>query len=154
MDELVISTLVGMQGSSEDVRASTLKRAITRIDPTFNESDHGFRGFTELLRHLAERKVVELSGPKRDPEVDLVTGDGPAQVAFDLLVAAVADKAGKKGAALSGLKTEITRRDGGFNERALGYGGFLQFCKAAAARDLVAMEWDDKRGDYLLSPAD
>ncbi|MDG2906656.1 MAG: NYN domain-containing protein, partial [Acidimicrobiales bacterium] len=60
LDELVISTLVGMQGSSEDVRASTLKRAITRIDPTFNESDHGFRGFTELLRHLAERKVVEL----------------------------------------------------------------------------------------------
>ncbi|MCS5676217.1 MAG: NYN domain-containing protein, partial [Acidimicrobiales bacterium] len=154
LEELVISTLAGMQGSNEDVRASTLKRAITRIDPTFSEADHGFRGFTELLRHLADRKVVELSGAKRDPEVDLVTGDGPAQVAFDLLVAAVADKAGKKGAALSGLKTEITRRDGGFNERALGYGGFLQFCKAAAARDLVAMEWDDKRGDYLLSPAD
>ena len=148
------STLVGMQGSSEDVRASTLKRAITRIDPTFNESDHGFRGFTELLRHLAERKVVELSGPKRDPEVDLVTGDGPGQAAFELLVAVVADKAGKKGAALSGLKTEINRRDDGFNERALGYGGFLQFCKAAAARDLVAMAWDDARGDYLLSPAD
>jgi hypothetical protein len=149
----VISTLAGMQGSSDDVRASTLKRAITRIDPTFNEADHGFRGFTELLRHLAERKVVELSGPKRDPEVDLVTGDGPAQAAFELLVAVVADKAGKKGAALSGLKTEITRRDDGFNERALGYGGFLQFCKAAAARDLVSMAWDDARGDYLLSPA-
>ena len=153
LEELVISTLAGMQGSSDDVRASTLKRAITRIDPTFNEADHGFRGFTELLRHLAERKVVELSGPKRDPEVDLVTGDGPAQAAFELLVAVVADKAGKKGAALSGLKTEITRRDDGFNERALGYGGFLQFCKAAAARDLVSMAWDDARGDYLLSPA-
>jgi len=135
------------------VRASTLKRAITRIDPTFNESDHGFRGFTELLRHLADRKVVELSGPKRDPEVDLVTGEGPGQAAFELLVAVVADKAGKKGAALSGLKTEMSRRDDGFNERALGYGGFLQFCKAAAARDLVAMAWDDARGDYLLSPA-
>ena len=73
---------------------------------------------------------------------------------FELLVAVVADKAGKKGAALSGLKTEINRRDDGFNERALGYGGFLQFCKAAAARDLVAMAWDDARGDYLLSPAD
>ena len=71
----------------------------------------------------------------------------------DLKVAVVADKAGKKGAALSGLKTEITRRDDGFNERALGYGGFLQFCKAAAARDLVSMAWDDARGDYLLSPA-
>ena len=153
LDELVISTLAGMQGSHEDVRASTLKRAILRIDPTFTESDHGFRGFTELLRHLADRRVVELVGAKRDPEVDLVTGDGPAQAAFDQLAAAVADASGgrTKGVAMSGLKTELRRRDEGFSERALGYSGFLQFCKAAAARDLVAMAWDDKRGDYVLS---
>jgi len=153
LEELVVSTLAGMQGSNEDVRASTLKRAITRIDPTFNEADHGFRGFTELLRHLAGRKRVELSGEKRDPEVDLVTGDGPAQAGFDLLVDVVTAKSKKDGAALSGLKTEMNRRDETFNERALGYGGFLQFCKAAAARDLVVMVWDDDRGDYLLTPA-
>ncbi len=153
LEELVVSTLAGMQGSNEDVRASTLKRAITRIDPTFNEADHGFRGFTELLRHLAGRKRVELSGEKRDPEVDLVTGDGPAQAGFDLLVDVVTAKSKKGGAVLSGLKTEMNRRDETFNERALGYGGFLQFCKAAAARDLVVMAWDDDRGDYLLTPA-
>ena len=153
LEELVVSTLAGMQGSTEDVRASTLKRAITRIDPTFNEADHGFRGFTELLRHLAGRKRVELSGEKRDPEVDLVTGDGPAQVGFDLLVDVVTAKSKKGGAVLSGLKTEMNRRDETFNERALGYGGFLQFCKAAAARDLVVMVWDDDRGAYLLTPA-
>ena len=153
LEELVVSTLAGMQGSNEDVRASTLKRAITRIDPTFNEADHGFRGFTELLRHLAGRKRVELSGEKRDPEVDLVTGDGPAQAGFDLLVDVVTGKSKKGGAVLSGLKTEMNRRDETFNERALGYGGFLQFCKAAAARDLVVMAWDDDRGDYLLTPA-
>ncbi len=153
LEELVVSTLAGMQGSNEDVRASTLKRAITRIDPTFNEADHGFRGFTELLRHLAGRKRVELSGEKRDPEVDLVTGDGPAQAGFDLLVDVVTVKSKKGEAVLSGLKTEMNRRDETFNERALGYGGFLQFCKAAAARDLVVMVWDDDRGDYLLTPA-
>ena len=153
LEELVVSTLAGMQGSNEDVRASTLKRAITRIDPTFNEADHGFRGFTELLRHLAGRKRVELSGEKRDPEVDLVTGDGPAQAGFDLLVDVVTVKSKKGEAVLSGLKTEMNRRDETFNERALGYGGFLQFCKAAAARDLVVMAWDDDRGDYLLTPA-
>jgi uncharacterized LabA/DUF88 family protein len=153
LEELVVSTLAGMQGSNEDVRASTLKRAITRIDPTFNEADHGFRGFTELLRHLAGRKRVELSGEKRDPEVDLVTGEGPAQAGFDLLVDVVTAKSKKGGAVLSGLKTEMNRRDETFNERALGYGGFLQFCKAAAARDLVVMAWDDDRGDYLLTPA-
>ncbi|HJL75763.1 MAG TPA: NYN domain-containing protein [Acidimicrobiales bacterium] len=150
LDELVISTLAGMQGSGEDVRASTLKRAIQRIDPTFSEADHGFRGFTELLRHLADRQVVEVSGTKRDPDVDLVTGGGPSKAAFDLLVEVVGD-AGKKGAVMSGLKTELRRRNPDFSERAIGYGGFLQFCKAAAARDLVAMAWDDKRGDYLLS---
>ena len=153
LEELVVSTLAGMQGSNEDVRASTLKRAITRIDPTFNEADHGFRGFTELLRHLAGRKRVELSGEKRDPEVDLVTGDGPAQAGFDLLVDVVTAKSKKGEAVLSGLKTEMNRRDETFNERALGYGGFLQFCKAAAARDLVVMVWEDDRGDYLLTPA-
>ncbi|MBC8364427.1 MAG: NYN domain-containing protein [Actinobacteria bacterium] len=153
LDELVISTLAGMQGSAVDVRASTLKRAIQRIDPTFSEADHGFRGFTELLRHLAERQVVELSGTKRDPDVDLVTGGGPSKAAFDLLVAVVGD-AGKKGAAMSGLKTELRRRNPDFSERAIGYGGFLQFCKAAATKDLVTMAWDDKRGDYLLTPAD
>ena len=62
-------------------------------------------------------------------------------------------KSKKGGAVLSGLKTEMNRRDETFNERALGYGGFLQFCKAAAARDLVVMAWDDDRGDYLLTPA-
>ncbi|MDE0927357.1 MAG: NYN domain-containing protein [Acidimicrobiales bacterium] len=151
LDELVISTLAGMQSTNDEVRASTLKRAIVRIDPTFNESDHGFRGFTELLRHLADRKVVELNGPRRDPEVDLVTGAGPAQAAFDLLAAVVAETAGKNGAPLSGLKTELVRREPKFNERAVGYRGFLQFCKAAAARDLVTMRWDEKRGDYLLT---
>jgi len=153
LEELVVSTLAGMQGSNEDVRASTLKRAITRIDPPFNEADHGFRGCTELLRHLAGRKRVELAGEKRDPEVDLVTGDGPAQAGFDLLVDVVTVKSKKGEAVLSGLKTEMNRRDETFNERALGYGGFLQFCKAAAARDLVVMAWDDDRGDYLLTPA-
>ena len=95
---------------------------------------------TEIFRRLREQR------PHPTTELYFTTP-------FELLVAVVADKAGKKGAALSGLKTEITRRDDGFNERALGYGGFLQFCKAAAARDLVSMAWDDARGDYLLSPA-
>ncbi|GIT46896.1 MAG: hypothetical protein Ct9H300mP12_14810 [Acidimicrobiales bacterium] len=63
LEELVVSTLAGMQGSNEDVRASTLKRAITRIDPTFNEADHGFRGFTELLRHRARGRKGGLSSP-------------------------------------------------------------------------------------------
>ena len=35
--------------------ASRLKRAVLRKDPTFDEADHGFRGFGELLRNLEGR---------------------------------------------------------------------------------------------------
>ena len=37
-----------------------LKRAVLRKDPTFDEADHGFRGFGELLRHLESEHVLEL----------------------------------------------------------------------------------------------
>ena len=71
---LVAQTVAGLQGSSSgEVTASTLKRTLLRKDPTFSESDYGFRAFGELLRHLAERNVIELAeGPaKGDPEVSL-----------------------------------------------------------------------------------
>src|SRR5690606_39717825 len=60
-------------GAGGPVTASTLKRTLLRKDPTFSEADYGFRAFGELLRHLAERNVVELSpGPAAgDPEVSL-----------------------------------------------------------------------------------
>ena len=40
-----------------------------------------------------------------------------------------------------------------FNEKRLGYSGFLAFAKAAATRGLITIEWDDKAGDYVLSAA-
>jgi hypothetical protein len=55
------------------VLASSVKRALLRKDPTFSEADHGFRAFGELLGHLQERNVVELSegSAKGDPVVSL-----------------------------------------------------------------------------------
>src|SRR5581483_7913086 len=67
---LVAQTVAGVQGNAGGtVTASTLKRTLLRKDPTFTESDYGFRTFGELLRHLAARNVVELAdGPaKGDP---------------------------------------------------------------------------------------
>ena len=84
---LVAQTVAGLQGSSSgEVTASTLKRTLLRKDPTFSESDYGFRTFGELLRHLAEHNVVELAeGPaKGDPEVSLPE-HGDREVAFGLL---------------------------------------------------------------------
>ncbi len=150
LDERVLSTLSGLKSSSDTVRASTLKRAMQRIDPTFREADYGFRGFTELLRNLEGRGVIELTGPTRDPEVDLVTDEGPAAAAFALLVAAVAELDDGTGVPMSGLKTELRKRDGQFSERKVGFTSFRQFCAAAAARDLITHSWSEDRGDYLV----
>src|SRR4249919_3350670 len=61
IDALVTRTLAGLERSSSGpVLASMLKRAILRKEPTFSEADHGFRTFGELLRNLADRKVVEV----------------------------------------------------------------------------------------------
>ena len=58
---LVTQTLAGLERArSGPVLASMLKRAILRKDPTFNEADHGFRNLGELVRHLADRGVIEL----------------------------------------------------------------------------------------------
>jgi uncharacterized protein (TIGR00288 family) len=151
---LVAQTVAGLQGSSGgEITASTLKRTLLRKDPTFSESDYGFRGFGDLLRHLAERNVVELAdGPaKGDPEVALPE-HGDQEAAFALLRSVVHDAAaGDGGAALSGLKNQVRRVRPDFSEKKLGYRTFLQFCKAAATSGAVQLRWSPEADDYLLS---
>ncbi|GGM24149.1 NYN domain-containing protein [Micromonospora yangpuensis] len=151
---LVAQTVAGLQGSlSDEVTASRLKRTLLRKDPTFSESDHGFRTFGELLSHLAGQRVVELGeGPaKGDPSVSLPeTGD--REVAFGLLRTVVVEVAGGDGAvALSGLKNQLRRARPDFSEKKLGYRSFLQFCKAAATSGAVDLEWSADADDYLLT---
>ena len=38
-----------------------------------------------------------------------------------------------------------------FSEKQFGYGGFLQFCKAAQTRGLIEMTLDDTAGDYVVT---
>ena len=134
------------------MRSSTLKRAILRKDPTFSEADHGFRGFGELIRHLASNSIVELNeeGSRGDPVVEFPKDDEHTKE-FDLLASIV----GKDGSQpLSGLKDQMRRQQKGFNERRLGYSGFLRFVQAASARGVVSLKWDDESGDYVVSAAD
>jgi len=150
---LVTTTLAGLQRSTDGtVRSSSLKRALLRKDPTFSEADHGFRGFGELLRHLASNSIVELDeeGSRGDPVVEF-PGDDEHSKEFDLLGTIV----GRGGSQpLSGLKDQMRKQQKGFNERRLGYSGFLRFVQAASARGVVALKWDDESGDYVVSPAD
>lgn len=153
---LVAQTVSGLQRTGGPVTASILKRTLLRKDPTFNEADHGFRAFGELLRHLDERHVVELSegSAKGDPEVLLPALDGQEE-AFELLRTVVRDLSDRHGrAALSGLKDQLRRVRPDFSEQALGFRSFLQFCRAAATTGAIRLEWDDDADDYLLTIAD
>lgn len=149
---LVAQTVAGLQRSSGGaVTASTLKRTLLRKDPTFSEADYGFRAFGELLRHLAERNVVELAeGPaKGDPEVSLPE-HGDREDAFELLRSVVADLSRSGPVALSGLKVQLRRVRPDFSEKKLGYRSFLQFCQAAATSGVVDLQWTPEADDYRL----
>jgi uncharacterized protein (TIGR00288 family) len=157
LGRLVTRTLAGLERStSGPVLASMLKRTILRKDPTFNEANYGFRGFGELLRNLAERGVVQLGGGSAtgDPEVTFPTGAGDEEAAFELLRSTVERLSRRPGKLfLSGLKTQLRKTRPDFSEKAFGYGGFLQFCKAGRARGVIDMEFDADADDYVVRPA-
>jgi hypothetical protein len=150
---LVARTLAGLQRHTDGpVLASRLKRAILRKDPTFDEADHGFRSFTELLRHLAGQRVVELAdgGAPGDPQVTFPTAASAVDEAFRLLVDVVTDLGSPQ---LSGLKNQIRRRQPDFSEKRFGFGSFSSFVRAARAQGLVEMDWDEAVGDHRLHVA-
>jgi uncharacterized protein (TIGR00288 family) len=153
---LVTQTLSGLERSTEGpVHASSLKRTILRKDPTFSETDYGFRGFGELLRNLEARGLIELSsGPvKGDREVSFPAETDDEKTAFELLRTVVERLTKRSGPPhLSGLKTQLRKVQPEFSEKRFGYGGFLQFCKAARARGAIEMKWDDEADDYLVKP--
>lgn len=152
---LTTRTLTGLQRSMDGgVLSSMVKRAILRKDPTFSEGDYGFRSWSELMRHLEKEGLIELrpGTAAGDPTVDFPSDGGGEGTAFDLLKSAVAELEKKNGAPpLSGLKNELRRRKSGFSEKDYGYGGFLQFVKAARAKGYVDMSWDDDSEDYYVS---
>ncbi|MEN8114452.1 MAG: NYN domain-containing protein [Actinomycetota bacterium] len=154
-EAIIVPTLAGLiRAGDGDVRASSLKRALLRKDSTFTETDYGFRAFGELMRHLAGRGIVELDdeNSQGDPVVRFPKSGRGEEAGFGVLHEVVAGL-GKGGApvALSGLKNEIRKRDSSFSEKKLGYSGFLQFVKAAAAGGYVDLIWDDATDDYVLS---
>jgi uncharacterized protein (TIGR00288 family) len=153
---LVTRTLAGLERSSGGpVLASQLKRALLRKDPTFNETTYGFRSFGELLRHLEAHGAIALtqSAAAGDPEVNFRAEADDEQRAFTALRTVVERLAAKSGPPnLSGLKTQLRKVEPDFSEKRFGYGGFLQFCKAARARGLIEMEWREDADDYVVRP--
>jgi uncharacterized protein (TIGR00288 family) len=155
ISRLVTTTLSGLQRSTDGpILSSMVKRVLLRKDPTFSENDYGFRAWGELMRHLAGLGVIELTAGSADgdPVVDFPADGGGEAKAFELLREVVESLEKRNGPPpLSSLKNELRKRQRGFSEKNYGYGGFLQFVKAARARGIVDMEWSDKDEDYFLS---
>src|SRR6266536_3632892 len=130
----------------------TLTQTLAGLKQSGSESDHGFRAFGELLRQLERNGVISLAVGQApgDPGVDFPDTGQSAQ-AFETLRKTVLELQGEDDEVpLSGLKDQIRKRVPNWSETDLGYSGFLQFAKAAAASDAVKMEWDDDEGDYFL----
>lgn len=157
LESLITTTLAGLSRSTGgDVLASSLKRAMLRKDSTFSEADHGYRAFGELLRDLESEGVIELTeGPGRgDPIVGFPSTGSGEEDAFRLLTRVVGDLSKGNGTVvLSGLKNQLRKEDPEFSEKKFGYGGFLQFCKGAARKGLIELNWDEKAEDYRVSLA-
>ncbi len=157
LDGLVSRTLAGLQRSGDSqVRSSDLKRAMLRKSSTFSEGDYGFRSFGEALRNLEDRGVIVLSDSARpgDPVVSFPADGRGEREAFDLLVTTVGKLANGGGAVpLSGVKDEMRKEMSDFSEKRYGYSGFLQFVRAARAKGLVDLEYDDETGAYSVLPS-
>ena len=156
LDRVISQTLSGLLRSGDtEVRSSQIKRAVLRKDSTFSESDFGFRSFGELIRNLAERGVVRLddSGRQGDPEVSFPPEGRGEKEAFSLLKKIVLDAPKGTPVPLSRLKDDMRKMDDSFSERSFGYSGFLQFVRAANAKGIVDLSFDEESGSYNVGPA-
>ncbi len=156
LDGVISRTLSGLSRSGDnEVRSSQVKRALLRKDSTFAESDYGFRSFGELMRNLAERGVVQLDESERqgDPVVSFHAEGKNEAGAFELLKSVIADSHDTQPVPMSGLKNDMRKSDSSFSERRFGYTGFLQFVKAASAKGIVELHFDEDTGSYSVSIA-
>jgi uncharacterized LabA/DUF88 family protein len=145
---VVITTLAGLEEStSGPVRGSALKRAVLRKDPTFNESDHGFRSFGGLLKGLVDRGLVSLDG-SGDPIVS-IAGSGALEAADELLITVVRDA---KSIPYTGLKQALLKADKTFSQANLGFRNFGSFVRSAEARNLIKITGKDDDRVVKLAP--
>jgi hypothetical protein len=59
VDQL-LEVLQSMEQDSETVWGSALKQAVRRVHPGFNEAYYGYKSFSQLLRDIATKGLIEL----------------------------------------------------------------------------------------------
>jgi hypothetical protein len=68
------------------------------------------------------------------------------------MLSSIVAEAGGRTVPLSRLKDDMRKKDDSFSERTFGYSGFLQFVKAANAKGIVDLSFDEESGSYNVGP--
>ena len=79
--DLVMETVEDLfeeRGEDEKVWGSMVKQALKRRNPGFNESYHGFRGFSELLEEAQARKLLTLERDEKSGSYIIRSFNAPA----------------------------------------------------------------------------
>jgi len=136
---------VGVKNSSSDLLISNCDEFIYYDDLVRED---------EAKRRAAKkRRETRPAGTAKDA----APSDDRKQEAFDLVIetlqALIAERDEGERIWGSMVKQALKRRKPGFNESYYGFKAFSDLLEELQARRLVALEYDDKSGGYLIRPA-
>jgi len=136
---------VGVKNSSSDLLISNCDEFIY-YDDLVREDE---------AKRRAARKRRE-SRPAGAPR-EAAAGDDKKQEAYDLVLETVQALIAERGEGEriwgSMVKQALKRRKPGFNESYYGFKAFSELLEELQNRQLLALEYDDKSGGYLIRPA-
>jgi hypothetical protein len=136
---------VGVKNSSSDLLISNCDEFIYYDDLVRED---------EAKRRAAkQRRESRPAGAAKET----ATGDDRKQEAFDLVIETVQALIAERGEGEkiwgSMVKQALKRRKPGFNESYYGFKAFSDLLEDLQTRNLLALEYDEKSGGYLIRPA-
>jgi hypothetical protein len=136
---------VGVKNSSSDLLISNCDEFIYYDDLVRED---------EAKRRAAKkRRESRPAGAAKET----ATGDDRKQEAFDLVIETVQELIAERGEGEkiwgSMVKQALKRRKPGFNESYYGFKAFSDLLEDLQTRNLLALEYDEKSGGYLIRPA-
>jgi uncharacterized LabA/DUF88 family protein len=136
---------VGVKNSSSDLLISNCDEFIYYDDLV--REDEAKRRAAKKRREARPAGVAKEAAPSDDKK----------QEAFDLVIetlqALIAERGEGERIWGSMVKQALKRRKPGFNESYYGFKAFSDLLEDLQARKLLALEYDDKSGGYLIRPA-
>lgn len=110
--------------------------------------------YDDLVRG-SEKKKRKKAGSKKKTRKSATTEDDTRQAGIDLVMETVEGLVAERGEGEklwgSMIKQTLKRRQPGFSESYHGFGSFSELLEEAQKQDLLALEYDEKSGGYIVS---